>query len=385
MSHHGDRGRRLTTRGPVVTLDDIAARARRRLPREIFEVIAGGNGDDLTTARNSAAYDRIALWPHPLVDTTTVDLRTNVLGQGVSMPVLLAPCSFARLCHPVGETGIARAAGQVGIEYVVPGGVSERPEVVAAAATGPLWYQLYLSPDRDATVELIRHVKASGYRVLCVTVDTPRAPWRVTDRRNRVTMPIRISPQLIRMGASRPRWAKDFLVGGGGSRHSITDARSEVTRFSRVISGLRPVTIADLHWIRELWDGPLVVKGVLRADGVDAVIDAGVDGIVVSNHGGRNLDTTPASIEALPSVVRRVVGRAEVLVDGGIRRGTDVVKALARGARAVLIGRPYLYGLAVAGESGVVRVAEILRNELEYAMVFSGARTVSELDGRLLG
>ena len=358
--------------------------ARSALPRPLFELVDGGHGDDLTVRANRAAYDGVLLRPRLLEDVTVVDPGTTVLGRRTSMPVLLAPCSFARMCDPGAERAVARAAGAAGVEYVVPGGSSDLPEDVARAASGSLWYQIYLKQDEGVNAELVARVAAAGYRALCVTVDTPGQPYRETDLRNRMSLPVTITPRLIGLGVRRPRWAWHFLVGNREAGFSLTAARSAVERFTSTIGELRSVTAADLEWLRSVWVGPLVVKGVLRAEDVDMLLDLGADAVVVSNHGGRNLDTTPATLDVLPSVVDRVDGRAEVLLDGGVRRGSDVVKALALGARAVLVGRPYLFGLAAGGESGVARVLQLLRNEVVSTLRFVGAASVARIDASLV-
>jgi isopentenyl diphosphate isomerase/L-lactate dehydrogenase-like FMN-dependent dehydrogenase len=338
----------------------------------------------VTLRANRAVFDEVLLRPRALADVTDVDPSTTVLGRRTSMPVLLAPCSFARLCDPTAESGVARAAGAADVEYVVPGGSSDLPEDIARAATGSLWYQIYLKQDQGVNAELVARVAAAGYRALCVTVDTPGQPWRETDIRNRMTMPIVVTPRLVGLGVRHPRWARHFVLGNRAAGFSLTAARSSVQRFERTIGALRPVTAADLEWLRSAWPGPLVVKGLLRAEDVEQVLALGADAVVVSNHGGRNLDTTPAALSALPEVVERVAGRAEVLVDGGVRRGSDVVKALALGARAVLVGRPYLYGLAAGGEAGVKRVLDLLRNELVSTMRFAGVASVDGIDTDLV-
>jgi isopentenyl diphosphate isomerase/L-lactate dehydrogenase-like FMN-dependent dehydrogenase len=377
----GDLSRRLAR---AVNLAEVRAAARSALPRSVFEIIDGGHGDDLTVRANRTAYDRTPLLPRLLEDVRHVDTSTTVLGRTTSMPVLLAPCSFARLCDPGAESAVARAAGAADVEYVVPGGSSDRPEDVARAAGGSLWYQIYLKQDQGVNAALVERVAAAGYRVLCVTVDTPGQPYRETDVRNRMTLPVTITPRLAAMGARHPGWARRFVVGNRAAGFSLTAARGSVQRFADTIGALRPVRPADLEWLRSVWAGPLVVKGVLRADDVDAVLDLGADALVVSNHGGRNLDTAPATLDVLPAVADQVGGRAEVLVDGGVRRGSDVVKAVALGARAVLLGRPHLYGLAAGGERGVARVLELLRHEVEQTMRFVGTPSVSRIDRSLV-
>lgn len=368
----------------AVNLEDIRSAARSALPRPIFEVIDGGHGDDLTLHANRTAFDRMQLRPRVLEDVTEVDPSTTVLGRPTSMPVLLAPCSFARLCDPGAERAVARAAGAADVEYVVPGGSSDLPENVAIAAPGSLWYQIYLKQDPGVNADLVGRVAEAGYRALCVTLDTPGQPWRETDVRNRMSVPVAITPRLVGLGIRHPRWARHFLLGNRAAGFSLTAGRGALQRFTQTVGALRPVTAADMEWLRSAWSGPLVVKGLLRAEDVDRVIELGADAVVVSNHGGRNLDTTTAALSALPEVVDRVAGRAEVFVDGGVRRGADVVKAVALGARSVLVGRPYLFGLAVGGEAGVIRVMELLRNELVSTMRFIGAASVDRIDAGLV-
>ena len=232
--------------------------------------------------------------------------------------------------------------------------------------------------------DLVARVAAAGYRVLCVTVDTPGQPYREADVRNRMTIPVTVTPRLAGLGLRHPRWVRHFVLGNRDAGFSLTAARDSVRRFTDTIGALRPVLATDLEWLRSAWDGPLVVKGVLRPEDIEPLLGLGADAVVVSNHGGRNLDTTPATLDVLPAVVDQVAGRAEVLVDGAVRRGADVVKALALGARAVLVGRPYLYGLAAGGEAGVTRVLELLRNELVQTMRFVGAPSVARIERDLM-
>jgi isopentenyl diphosphate isomerase/L-lactate dehydrogenase-like FMN-dependent dehydrogenase len=368
----------------ALNTEDVRKAARRKLPKAIFDIIDGGHGDDVTLRANRRGFQEITFRPRAFADVQAPDLRTTVFGRETAMPLLLAPCSFARLCDPQAELAVARAAGRAGIEYAVPGGSSERPEVVATAATGSLWYQLYMKPDPAVNAELVQRVKDAGYRVLAVTIDTPIKPFRETDLRNGMQLPVQITPQLLLMGLAHPWWAKKFVLGNTNAGYSLTAARNAYANFSAAIGNLRPVTRADLAWLREAWDGPLVVKGILRHEEIDDMVALGVDGIVVSNHGGRNMDTTPATINALPRIVEEVAGRMEVFLDGGIRRGADVMKAVALGATAVLMGRPYLFGLAAGGEAGVDRVLNMVRLELEFAMAFGGAATIADIDASLV-
>jgi isopentenyl diphosphate isomerase/L-lactate dehydrogenase-like FMN-dependent dehydrogenase len=371
----------------VVNADEMAARARRRLPRGVFDAIEGGAGDEVTMRANRAALQRVWLRPRALADVSRRDLSTTVLGQPVSMPVLLAPCGMARLAHSEAELAVARAAAHAGTLFAVSGASSCSLEEIAAAAPGPLWYQLYLPPRRADATALLERVERAGYAALCVTIDTAVEITRERDVRNRLTLPLKITPRLVATGVSRPLWAKDFLLGRVGQAHSMHGfgraVRTAYQNLADTIENLVPVTFEDLAWLREAWAGKLVVKGVLRGDEVERMLGLGIDGVVVSNHGGRTVDCVPPTIEALPEVVDAVGGRAEVFVDGGFRRGTDVLKALALGARACLIGRPYMYGLAAGGEAGVERVLAIFRGEIERAMALLGCATVADVDSSL--
>lgn len=366
------------------SVEDLRRLARRRLPRAVFDAIEGGCADELTTRGNRAAWQRIWLRPRAFVEVAEVDMSTEVLGERLTAPFVLAPCSFARMCSSGAEPAVARAAARTQTGYVLAGGSGAPPERVAEAAGGPLWYQLYLHPDRAVTESLIDRVERAGIRVLLVTIDTPAKPHRERDLRNRVELPLRPSPRLALSGLSRPRWAWDFLLGTDESETPLNAARDAYQSFADAIMHLRSVTLADIAWLRERWSGRLVVKGVLRGEDVAPLLEHGVDGVVVSNHGGRNLDGAIPTALALPEVVEAAAGRLDVLVDGGLRRGADVVKALALGARACLIGRPYMYALAAGGERGVERALTLLRNEVHRAMAFAGVAAIAEIDRSLV-
>jgi isopentenyl diphosphate isomerase/L-lactate dehydrogenase-like FMN-dependent dehydrogenase len=364
----------------VLTVDEMRHRARMRLPRVVYESLAGGAGDELTIQANRAAFERVSLRPRALADVSQRDLSTTVLGDPVSMPILLDPCGFARMCDSGADVAVARAAGRAETVFAVSSASSSPPDDIARAASGPLWYQLFPDPDVGQLEIRLRHASELGYRVLCVTVDCAVAPARDRDYYNRLTVPLQLSPRLIIAGLSRPGWSKDFVLGEMSRGSGIAETYWAYRNLASTIASLEPVTFDDLRWLRDRWDGPLVIKGVMRHEEVPAMIDIGVDGILVSNHGGRNLDTLRGALDVLPEVVRAADGRVEVFLDGGVRRGVDVVKAIALGARAVLIGRPYMYGLAAGGEQGVYRVLEILRLELERAMALAGCATVADID-----
>ena len=364
----------------VINVADMRELAQH-LPRPVFDAIDGGAGDEVTLRDNSEAFQRIRIRPRSLVDVSKRNLSTTVLGTAVAHPIMVAPCSFGRMAHRDAEIGIARAAATNGAIYACPGGSSYSPEAVMAAADGPKWYQLYLPTDPDAAEQVIASAERAGYPVLCVTVDSPVLSFRERDIRNKLSVPLRVTPSLVLAGAMNPAWAKDFLFGNVGGfdtgAHALKDG---FQRFSKMVKETSPVTLSHLRELRERWEGKLVVKGIQRGDEINQLIDIGVDGVVVSNHGGRKQDGVRATIDVLPEVVEAAGDRIEVFMDGGIRRGWDVFKALALGARAVLVGRPTMYGLAVAGEAGVDRVLEILRTELERTMALCGCPTVNDID-----
>ncbi|MFT3866742.1 MAG: alpha-hydroxy acid oxidase [Solirubrobacterales bacterium] len=354
----------------VVNVAEMRRRARRRLPRAVFDAIDGAAGDEVTLRANRAALERLWLRPRSLADVRERDLRTTVLGRSISFPVILAPCAFARMANGEAELAAARAAASEGTIFALSGGSSCTLEEVKREVPDQSWYQMYSPATWEETEALIGRVRAAGYEVLCVTVDTALLPVRERDYRNRLSIPLQVSPTLIRHGLSRPLWAADFLFGRVGRQSS--GVRTQMRDFAHAISRVRPVTLDQLARIKQAWGGPLVVKGILRGDRVAEMVDVGVDGIVVSNHGGRQLDGARPAIDCLPEVVEAAAGKAEVYVDGGFRRGSEVVKALALGARAVLVGRPYMFGLAAYGEAGVRRVLEILKLEFEVALGLSG-------------
>jgi 4-hydroxymandelate oxidase len=320
-----------------------------------YAFVAGGAADELTLRANREAYERILLDPTVLVDVSRLDTRVTLFGRELPFPILLAPTGYHRLLHPDGEVGTARGASAAAAALVVSSFATTTVEDIAAATKSPCWFQLYVQPDRGFTRELVRRVEAAGYQALCLTVDTPSIGARDRMARAGFAVPPGVVEENIRRaGAPAPALLDPSL------------------------------TWKDVEWLRSFARVPVLVKGVLNPEDAARGIQAGAAGIIVSNHGARNLDTVPATIQVLPRIVDRVEGRVPVLVDGGIRRGTDVLKALALGANAVLIGRPYLYGLAVSGAEGVTRVVEILRSELEMAMALTGRPTIARIDRTVL-
>ncbi len=339
--------------------------ARAKVPRPAFDYIAGGADDEVSLRSNREAYGKWALRPRVLVDVSSCDTSATVLGQRVSMPILVAPTAFHGLVHPDGETGTARGAAAAGTIMIVSAIATRTIEEIAAAVAAPRWFQLYVWKDREVTAELVKRAARAGYRAICLTVDTPLLGRREKDERNSFTLPPGIGIANVRPAG---------LDGMPDSEHGSAFAKY-------VKEMLDPaVTWRDLAWLRSLTSLPIVVKGIMTMEDAKIAVEHKVEGIVVSNHGGRQLDSTPATLDVLPEIVEAVRGRAEVFMDGGIRRGTDVLKALALGARAVLVGRSPLWGLALGGAEGVHAVLEHLRREFALAMALSGRSSLGQID-----
>jgi 4-hydroxymandelate oxidase len=353
-----------------INLDEYEELARGRLPQTVYDYYAGGSGDELTVRENRHAWQRVRLRPRVLVDVGTRDLATTVLGQPIAFPVLTAPCAFNALAHAEGERAVARAAAEAGIIQIVStAGTYSLEDVAAAAPEGARWFQLYCYRDRDVTRGLVERAAAAGYRALCLTVDAPLVGRRDRDTRNRFGLPAGMT------------WKN---LESAGLDHMEPDERGSA--LVRYISEIwdPALTWEAIGWLRSLSPLPLVVKGILTAEDARRAVDYGASAIVVSNHGGRQLDGTLSTCEALEEVAGAVGGSVELLVDGGIRRGSDILKALALGARAVLIGRPYLWALAVGGQAGVADMLAHLRDELDLDMALAGRPTIASIDRTLV-
>jgi L-lactate dehydrogenase (cytochrome) len=369
----------------AVNIYELRALARRRLPPAVFDYVDGAAWDELTAERNQLDLRLWALRPRVLVGATDVDLSTDVLGRRIDVPLLGAPTGLTGLVHHQGEIGIASAIHGVGGVYVLSTAASRNLEEVAAASPGPRWLQLYVGSDRGLAGDLLARARAAGYEALVVTVDVPRSGSRERDKRNGFTVPPRVTAHTLVDGVRRPRWTANFLarprIMSEGLLSSIA-AEGNATSLAELISRQFDPALSwtDIAWLQEQWDGPVLLKGVLRADDARQAAGMGLAGVIVSNHGGRQLDHTPSTIRALPEVVDAVGSELEVYMDGGIRRGVDVIRALALGARACLIGRALVYGLGAGGSGGAARAAEILVDELRLAMTLMGCPSIRELD-----
>ena len=370
----------------VVNIADLRRLAEARLPRVVFDYIDGGAEGEVTLRENSRAYDLVTFRPRCAVATAKCDLRTTVLGTPLELPILLGPVGSTRMFYPHGEAASARAAGEAGTVYALSTLSGSTLEEVKAASRGPVWYQLYLVGGHDVARATIARARAAGFAALVVTIDTPVAGLRERDVRNgtKEILRRRIWPMLpfVPQFLARPRWLAGFLADGGMMAFPNVVLPEGPMPYADVGVALEQSMVCwqDLRWIREAWTGPIVVKGIHTGEDARRAVDEGASAIVVSNHGGRQLDGVAPSLRVLPEVVAAVGGRTEVLVDGGIRRGSDVAKALSLGARAVLIGRAYAYGVAAGGEAGVSRALEILRSDLVRTLKLLGCASVSELD-----
>lgn len=370
----------------IVNIADLRAAAKKRLPRVVFDYVDGGADAEWTMRENARVFDDVLLRPRSAVATASVDLRTTVLGQTIELPFLLAPVGSSRFFYPRGEEVAARAAGEAGTIYTLSTLAGCAVADVKAATRGPVWYQLYLLGGRDVAMGGIERAKNAGCSALVVTVDTPVAGNRERDVRNGTKelvsgAPFTRFPYLFQFLA-RPRWFAAFLGDGGLMKFPNVMLNDGPMPYADVGAALEQSMVSweDFKWIREAWQGPIVVKGVHTADDARQALDHGAAAMVVSNHGGRQLDGVAPTLRVLPEVLAAVDGRAEVLLDGGVRKGSDVVKALCLGAKAVLIGRAFAYGLGAAGGEGVARAIDILRSGVVRTMKLLGSASVRDLD-----
>jgi L-lactate dehydrogenase (cytochrome) len=367
--------RRLAT---VASIPDLRLLARRRAPRAVFDYTDGAAGDEIGLLRSRQAYARVEFQPTILKDVSAVDTSTMILGRPATLPLVFAPTGFTRMMHTEGEPAAARVAARTGIPYALSTMGTTSIERLAAASDGRRWFQLYLWRDREASRDFVVRAREAGYEALVLTVDTPVAGSRLRDVRNGLTIPPSLSMRTVTEAALHPAWWFDLLTTEPLEFASLN--RFEGTVAELVGKMFDPAaTIDDLTWLRSVWDGPLIVKGIQTVADARSVVDVGADAVIVSSHGGRQLDRAPTPLEVLPAVVEAVGERAEVYVDGGILSGGDIVAAVAFGARAALVGRAYLYGLMAGGERGVQRAADILRAEVAGTLALLGVTRVADL------
>ncbi|MFQ5533195.1 MAG: alpha-hydroxy acid oxidase [Sphingomonadales bacterium] len=361
---------------------DLRALAEKRLPRKIFAYLDGGADDEVSMRANERAFDRYSLVTRTLVDVGEIDISTTVLGRKIDWPVMLAPTGMSRLFHHDGECAVARAAARSGTLYTLSTVSTVSIEEVGAAADGPKSFQIYMFRDRGLVTEFIERARGAGYTSLCLTVDVPVAGNRERDLRAGLS-----GPRTMLDGLAHPPWLWRYLTGEplmlANVAHKVPGGRDLATLADYVSAQFDPgVTWDDAAWIIEQWDGPFAIKGILSAQDAMRAASIGATAVIVSNHGGRQLDGVAAPIDVVGEIADAVGDQVEIILDSGVRRGTHVLKALAMGARACMIGRPYLYGLGAGGETGVDRALALLRAEIERDMAIMGCRSLGELDSR---
>ena len=366
---------------------DLREAARRRLPRFVFEFMDRGTEDEIALRENRAGFDRLRLRPEVLVDVSRRSLAIELLGKPSSLPLAMSPTGAAGLCWHEGEVALAKAAAQASVPFALSTTAITSMERVARGAGGRLWFQLYMWRDRALSYELVGRARDAGYEALILTVDTPVGPNREYNLRNGFSVPFNPSLRSTWDLARHPDWLINtlgkYVRTTGMPRHENYPAQFQRSITSDPATKLAmkndSMSWADIPRLRDIWPGTLMIKGILRAEDAVRAVEQGVDAIIVSNHGGRNMDSAVAPIDALPEVAAAVAGRCTILLDSGVRRGSDIVKAVALGADAVLVGRPVLYGIAAAGEAGALHAIELLRNELDKTMAFMGCNTMADL------
>jgi L-lactate dehydrogenase (cytochrome) len=375
----------------AASVADLRAIARRRLPRGVFDYIDGGAEDERTMEANAAAFAAVTFRPRVLRDVGGVDPSTTVLGRPLPLPLVLAPTGFSRIADPDGELAVARAAARAGLPYTLSTLSTRSIEEVAAAGAGPKWFQVYVWRDRGLVKEMIGRAATAGYEALVLTVDTAVLGRRERDVRRGFSLPPKIGLSTLVDGALHPGWTWRFLrsdpirFANVRDAAGVGDGTTAVTLSEYVNTQFDPgLSWRDVEWMRSVWAGPLVIKGVQTVDDARLAADAGVEAIALSNHGGRQLDSAPATLDLVAPVADAVGDRLEIICDGGVRRGSDIVKAVALGARACMAGRAYLYGLGAAGERGVDHVLGLLDADVRRTMALVGAGSVAELGRELV-
>jgi L-lactate dehydrogenase (cytochrome) len=372
----------------IHSVEDARELARRRLPKAIFEFVNGGAEDEVTLAANRNDFAKLTLLPRMLADVSGRDLSVTLWGEKLALPVLLGPAGLQTIVHAEGELASARAAAAAGTVFVASTASGYTIEEIAKASSGPLWFQLYLWRDRRLVESLVTRAREAGYRALVLTVDVPAIGNRERDVRNQVSLPPRIQPAQVMDGLRHLDWVLNTFAGRNISQVNLQGIdSSKYPSLAAYVNSL-PDPLAswlDLDWLRSIWKGPLLIKGILTPEDARRSVACGVDGIIVSNHGGRQLDGAPSTISVLPGIVDAVGGRAEVLIDGGICRGSDVIKAIAIGAKACLIGKAYFLGLGAAGEAGVRSVLRVFAEEIDRTLTLIGRKSLADLDTSVIG
>ena len=374
----------------AANVEDLRRIARRRLPAGVFDYVDGAAEDELTALRNRTAFRRYEFRPRVLRDMTSVDTTTSLFGRALPIPLILSPTGFTRAVDPDGELAVARAAERAGIPYTLSTLGTRSIEEVARAASGRQWFQVYVWKDRGLVKELIDRARMADYEALMLTVDTAVLGRRERDVRRGFTLPPKVGLDTIVDGVTHPGWTWRFvrsepITFANVRGRSVGDGSDAVTLSEYINAQFDPsLSWADVEWMRSIWSGPIVIKGIQGVEDARIAVDAGVNAIALSNHGGRQLDGAPASLELLPSVADAVQGAIPILCDGGVRRGSDIVKAVALGATACMAGRAYLYGLGAAGESGVDFVLRLMAEDVLRTMRLCGVSSISELTAELV-
>ena len=363
-------------------ISDLRELARKRLPRMVFDYIDGGADDEVTLRDNPGRFADYKLNFKTLVDVAEIDMRTKVMGANSAAPVVVTPTAAQRLFHPKGgESAVARAARKAGLIYCLSTLGSTTIERVAELTDGPKWFQVYVWKDRAIVEKALDRARKAGFTGVILTVDVPVAGNRERDYVNAFTIPPKINARTVSQVLARPGYLMDMLTSPEIAAANWADMDTGGMGVIEFLNSQfdRSVTWEDAKWMKEAWDGPFAIKGICRADDARRCLDAGADAVWISNHGGRQLDTSPATIDTLPDIVSAVRGQADIILDGGVRRGTDIIKAIALGANAVAVGRPYLYGLGAAGEAGVTRALDLLMTSLKRDMALTGVAKLSDL------
>ena len=376
----------------AANVDDLRKLAKRRLPVGVFDYIDGGAEDEITLRRNVEAYKEVSFKPRVLRDMANIDTSTSLFGRRLAFPLVLAPTGFTRIAHSQGELAVVRAATRAGVPFTLSTMATRSIEECASVAESDtrLWFQIYTWRDRSVVENLVKRAEAAGFEAVCLTVDTAVLGRRERDVRRGFTLPPEVGPGTIIDGLKNPSWTWDFLKADPirfANVEGITaiDGSTAVDLAEHMKSQFDPgLSWNDVEWLRSIWKGPILIKGIQTVEDALIAVDSGVEAIAISNHGGRQLDGAPAPFDLLPEVAEAVHGRLEIICDGGARRGSDIVKAVSLGANAVMAGRPYLYALGACGESGVDHVLELLHEGVERTMALTGAASVDDLTEELI-